>query len=76
MALKYKRSYGKAEREQRNLLFQEVKNIRHEIKRLQAYHEDKLYREAEVVAGTPIGIYDSSFQNAEFNTLIMDERCV
>ena len=73
MALKYKRSYGKAEREQRNLLFQEVKNIRHEIKRLQAYHEDKLYREAEVVAGTPIGIYDSSFQNAEFNTLIMDE---
>jgi len=28
MALKYKRSFGKAEREQRNLLFKEVKNIR------------------------------------------------
>ena len=32
MALKYKRSFGKAEREQRNLLFKEVKNIRTEIK--------------------------------------------
>ena len=31
MALKYKRSFGKAEREQRNLLFKEVKNIRTEI---------------------------------------------
>lgn len=73
MALKYKRSFGKAEREQRNLLFQEVKTIRQEIKRLQAYYEDKLYREANVIAGTPIGIYDSHFDQAEFNTLIMDE---
>ena len=46
MALKYKRSFGKAEREQRNLLFKEVKNIRTEIKKLQAYNEEKLYREA------------------------------
>ena len=73
MALKYKRSFGKAEREQRNLLFQEVKNIRQEIKRLQEYHEDKLYREAKVIAGTPVGIYDSSFNIGEFDTLIMDE---
>ncbi|MEI7736282.1 MAG: AAA domain-containing protein, partial [Ferruginibacter sp.] len=36
MALKYKRSFGKAEREQRNLLFKEVKDIRTEIKKLQA----------------------------------------
>jgi hypothetical protein len=33
MALKYKRSFGKAEREQRQLLFKEVKNIRIEIKK-------------------------------------------
>ncbi|MEO6288737.1 MAG: AAA domain-containing protein [Ginsengibacter sp.] len=43
MALKYKRSFGKAEREQRNLLFKEVKNIRNDIKKLQAYNEEKLY---------------------------------
>jgi superfamily I DNA and/or RNA helicase len=73
MALKYKRSFGKAEREQRNLLFQEVKNIRNEIKRLQQYHEDKLFKEAQVIAGTPIGIYDASFDYGAFNTLVMDE---
>jgi hypothetical protein len=39
MALKYKRSFGKAEREQRNLLFKEVKNIRQEIKKIQVYQE-------------------------------------
>ena len=39
MALKYKRSFGKAEREQRQLLFKEVRNIRSEIKKLQAYNE-------------------------------------
>ena len=53
MALKYKRNFGKAEREQRNLLFKEVKNIRTEIKKLQAYNEEKLYREAEVISRNP-----------------------
>jgi superfamily I DNA and/or RNA helicase len=44
MALKYKRSFGKAEREQRQLLFKEVKNIRLEIKKLQAYNEENYLR--------------------------------
>ncbi|MBC7949575.1 MAG: AAA family ATPase [Chitinophagaceae bacterium] len=78
MALKYKRSFGKAEREQRNLLFQEVKNIRTEIKKLQAYNEEKLFAEAEVIAGTPIGLYDAGINNLGFSTLVMDEagQCI
>jgi superfamily I DNA and/or RNA helicase len=78
MALKYKRSFGKAEREQRNLLFKEVKNIRYEIKKLQAYNEEKLYQEAEVIAGTPIGLYDAKINHLSFNTLVMDEagQCI
>ncbi len=78
MALKYKRSFGKAEREQRNLLFKEVKNIRAEIKKIQAYNEEKLYTEAEVVAGTPIGLYDAKINHLTFNTLVMDEagQCI
>ncbi|CAN5599859.1 hypothetical protein BH11BAC5_BH11BAC5_37030 [soil metagenome] len=78
MALKYKRSFGKAEREQRNLLFKEVKNIRAEIKKIQAYNEEKLYTEAEVVAGTPIGLYDAKINHLAFNTLVMDEagQCI
>jgi len=78
MALKYKRSFGKAEREQRNLLFKEVKNIRTEIKKLQAYNESKLYTEAEVILGTPVGLYDARINHITFHTLIIDEagQCI
>ena len=78
MALKYKRSFGKAEREQRNLLFKEVKNIRTEIKKLQSYNEEKLYKEAHVILGTPIGLYDAGINNLEFHTLFIDEagQCI
>lgn len=84
MALKYKRSFGKAEREQRNLLFKEVKNIRTEIKKLQAYNEEKLYEEADVIAGTPIGLYDADVHQRagkpglQFHTLVVDEagQCI
>jgi superfamily I DNA and/or RNA helicase len=78
MALKYKRSFGKAEREQRSLLFKEVKNIRNEIKKLQVYNEEKLFREADVIAGTPIGLYDAGLQKMIFNTVIIDEggQCI
>ncbi len=78
MALKYKRTFGKSEREQRNLLFKEVKNIRVEIKKLQAYNEDKLYIEAAVVLGTPVGLYDSRADKIGFDTLVIDEagQCI
>ncbi len=78
MALKYKRSFGKAEREQRNLLFKEVKNIRTEIKQLQAYNEEKLFAEADVIAGTPIGLYDANLRKLQFTTVVIDEagQCI
>lgn len=73
MALKYKRNFGKSEREQRNLLLKEVRSIRSEIKKLQAYNEEKLFAEADVIAGTPIGLYDAGIDHIKFNTLIIDE---
>jgi ATP-dependent RNA/DNA helicase IGHMBP2 len=78
MALKYKRSFGKAEREQRSLLFKEVKNIRTEIKKLQAYNEERLYTEANVIAGTPVGLYDAKINQLNFHTLVIDEagQCI
>jgi superfamily I DNA and/or RNA helicase len=78
MALKYKRNFGKAEREQRNLLFKEVKNIRAEIKKLQAYNEEKLYNEAQVISGTPVGLYDAGINHLDFDTLVIDEagQCI
>jgi ATP-dependent RNA/DNA helicase IGHMBP2 len=78
MALKYKRSFGKSEREQRKLLFEEVKKIRLEIKKLLQYHEEKLYAEAQVILATPVGIMDANFKADEFDTLIIDEagQCI
>lgn len=73
MALKYKRNFGKAEREQRQLLFKEVKKIREEIRRLQAYHEERSMSEASVILGTPVGLYDAGIQQIHFKTLILDE---
>ncbi|RYF88221.1 MAG: hypothetical protein EOO03_08895 [Chitinophagaceae bacterium] len=78
MALKYKRSFGKAEREQRNLLFKEVKNIRADIKKLQAYNEEKLLTEARVILGTPVGLHDAKLHHVPFDTLVIDEagQCI
>jgi superfamily I DNA and/or RNA helicase len=78
MALKYKRSFGKAEREQRNLLFKEVKNIRADIKKMQAYNEERLFAEADVIAGTPIGLYDAGINKIHFDSLVIDEagQCI
>jgi len=78
MALKYKRSFGKEEREQRNLLFKEVKDIRLQIKKLLAYNEEKLFEQADVILGTPIGLYDADLRRLKFNCLVMDEagQCI
>lgn len=78
MALRYKRNFGKAEREQRNLLFNEVKQIRTEIRKLQQYNEEKLFQEAQVIAGTPIGLYDAKINGFSFHTLFIDEagQCI
>ncbi len=78
MALKYKRNFGKAEREQRQLLFKEVKSIRTEIKKLQHYYEEKMLEDAQVIAGTPVGLYDAELDKHHFKTLILDEagQCI
>lgn len=73
MALQYKRRFGKEEREQRNLLFKEVKLIRNQIKDYQRYNEEELFDKAQVVLGTPIGLIDSRLEKQIFDTLIIDE---
>jgi ATP-dependent RNA/DNA helicase IGHMBP2 len=56
----------------------EVKTIRDDIRKLQAYNEAKLYDEATVILGTPIGIYDSGVQHINFSSVIIDEagQCI
>ncbi len=78
MAMQYKRNFGKEEREQRNLLFREMKKIRKEIRAIQSYFEEKLLNEADVILGTPIGLENSLPEDELFDVLIMDEagQCV
>jgi ATP-dependent RNA/DNA helicase IGHMBP2 len=78
MANQYKRNFGKAERDQRKLLIQEVKNIRKEIRELKHYYEEKLISEASIIVGTPMGIYDFGIKNEQYDILILDEagQCI
>ncbi len=78
MANQYKRKFGKEEREQRNLLLKEVKNIRKEIRDLRNYFEETLFDQANVILGTPIGLSDFVSKNHHFDTLIIDEagQCI
>lgn len=73
MANQYKRRFGKDERDQRNLLIKEAKSLRSQIKDIQRYNEEKLFDEAQVILGTPIGLMDDQAKKIEFNTLIIDE---
>jgi superfamily I DNA and/or RNA helicase len=73
MAHQYKRRFGKEERDQRNLLIKEVKRIRKEIKDIRNYVDNKLYEAADVILGTPIGLYNFLPKDAQFDTLVMDE---
>jgi len=78
MANQYKRNFGRDEREQRNLLLKEVKNIRKEIRDLRNYYEGQLFDQAKVILGTPIGLNDFISKGQEFDTLILDEagQCI
>jgi ATP-dependent RNA/DNA helicase IGHMBP2 len=73
LALSYKRKFGKAEREQRSLLFKEVKSIRNEILAVQNYNEEKMYQQAQVILGTPVGLQTDLIKKINFDTLIIDE---
>ncbi|RFC54405.1 AAA domain-containing protein [Brumimicrobium aurantiacum] len=78
MAFQYKRSFGKSEREQRKLLFQEVHAIRDEIRSLSNYYISQFYDEADVILGTPVGLIDPMLNDKKFDVAFLDEagQCI
>jgi flagellar biosynthesis GTPase FlhF len=74
MAHQYKRHFGKEERDQRNLILREVKQLHKQIRDIQEYNEEKLFEKAQVILGTPMAISDE-FKDGEttFDELIIDE---
>ncbi|RYY56651.1 MAG: IGHMBP2 family helicase [Chitinophagaceae bacterium] len=73
MAHKYKRSFGKAERDQRNALFNEARDIMKQVLSTEQYILDDLVARAQVVAATLVGANHYTVRNLEYHTVVIDE---
>lgn len=73
MAQKYKRNFGREEREQRKLLFTEAKNMARDAVDLEDYLIDELMESAQVICTTLVGSANRRLSNRRFATVIIDE---
>ncbi len=73
MAQKYKRSFGPAERQQRQLLYQEAKKRAREAEMLEDYIIADEINKAQVIACTPVGTSHRLLKDKIFDTVIIDE---
>jgi predicted DNA helicase len=74
MASRYKRNFGKEERDQKRLILQEVKNLQQRIRELDTYQREKLAEKTAVLLGTPVGLLDELHQTKQpYDVLIIDE---
>lgn len=73
MASKYKRTFGREEREQRQLLYTEAKKIIHEARVLEDYIFDEQFDKAQVIACTPVVSAGKMMRDKYFSTVFIDE---
>lgn len=73
MAHKYKRNFGKSERDQRKALFDEARKLRKEIDKIQDYIIDDVLNKVEVIAATLVGANHYSIRERQYHTVIIDE---
>jgi predicted DNA helicase len=73
MAMKYKRNFGKEEREQRRLLLNEAKAIGWQIKQIEDYMIQSFVSQADVICTTLVGSAHSYLKNIIFDTVFIDE---
>lgn len=73
MAHKYKRNFGKAERDQRKALFEEAHKILKEVDNSEQYILDDLTRKAQVITATLVGASHYTIRHLRFNTVVIDE---
>lgn len=73
MAHKYKRSFGRAERDQRKALFDEAHKILREVGKTEEYIINDLVNKANVVTATLVGANHYIIKNTKFNTVVIDE---
>ncbi|NGM72235.1 AAA domain-containing protein [Sphingobacterium sp. SGL-16] len=73
MAHKYKRNFGKAERDQRKALFDEARKIRREIDKIQDYIVEDVLNNVEVITATLVGSNHTNIKQRDYETVIIDE---
>lgn len=73
MAHKYKRNFGKEEREQRKLLLNEAHKIMKEVDNIEQYIVDDLVSKSQVITATLVGANHYTIRNKYFHTVIIDE---
>ncbi len=73
MAQKYKRNFGKTEREQRKALFNEAYRIRREVDQIQDFITTDVLNKAEVITATLVGANHEVIRNRIYETVIIDE---
>lgn len=73
MAHKYKRTFGKAERDQRKALFEEARTIMKEVNKTEQYIIDDLLSRAQVITATLVGSNHYTVRHLRFETVVIDE---
>lgn len=73
MAGKYKRNFGKEEREQRQLLYIEARKILQEARVLEDYILHEQFEKAQVIACTPVVSSNRMMRDKRFSTVFIDE---
>ncbi len=73
MAHKYKRNFGKAERDQRKALFDEGHKIMKEVSNTEQYIMDDLIAKAQVITATLVGSNHYTVKKLKYHTVVMDE---
>ncbi len=73
MAHKYRRNFGREEREQRKLLFDEAHKILKEIDKTEQYIIDDIVSKTQVITATLVGANHYTISRLKFHTVIIDE---
>lgn len=73
MAHKYKRNFGRAEKEQRKALFDEAHKIMKAVANAEQYIMDDLIEKAQVITATLVGASHYTVRDRKFDTVVIDE---
>jgi superfamily I DNA and/or RNA helicase len=73
MAHKYKRNFGRAERDQRKALFDAAHQLIKEVDKTEQFIAEDLISKAQIITATLVGANHYTIRDLKFHTVIIDE---